>query len=328
MASYGDQSERFTESIDYINVIPFQQTLLDNNLKLERGKTSILQVNVGLKCNQFCTHCHLDAGPARKEMMSWQVMEQVADLACQDYFDTIDITGGAPELHPRLQDFISMLSRSGAKIILRSNLSSLYQKDEELMNRLKHFEVNIVVSFPSLNEAQTESIRGNGIFKTSVNVLKKLNDIGYGNMESGLALDIVVNPSGAFLPQNQDSLEKRFKKVLDQKWGIHFNRLYTFANVPLGRFRSWLIKSGNFDNYMEKLASAFNPSAVDGLMCKTLLSVSWDGYFYDCDFNQAAGLFMGNKQQHISEISKPPEPGSLIAVDDHCYTCTAGAGFT
>jgi radical SAM/Cys-rich protein len=179
-----------------------------------------------------------------------------------------------------------------------------------------------------LNEVQAESQRGKGTFRTSLDVLKKLVNLGYGQEKSGLELDLVVNPTGAFLPASQAETEKRFRRLLHQKWGIEFNELFCFANVPLGRFRSWLIKSGNYSNYLSKLKSAFNPCAVAGLMCRTLLSVSWDGYLYDCDFNQAAGLFMGNHKTHVSEMKNTPEPGSPIAMGDHCYTCTAGSGFT
>jgi len=341
MSSYNSQAvqpvkselEPEYKSVNGKNIIPFQQKLLDNNLKLERGRTNTLQVNVGLKCNQYCTHCHLDAGPSRKEMMSWEVMEQVADFANRNCFDLIDITGGAPELHSRLEDFIALVSKSslskaGAGITLRSNLSTLYLKGDGLTNTLKKYGVNLIVSFPSLDEIQTESLRGKGVFKSSINSLIKLNELGYGKNGSDLSLDLVVNPSGAFLSPSQDCLEKKFKDTLLKKWGIQFNSLFGFANMPLGRFRSWLINSNNFDQYMEKLVSSFNPLVVDGLMCRSLLSVSWDGYLYDCDFNQAANLPMNDRKIHISEMSEPPEPGNRIAVGNHCYTCTAGVGFT
>ncbi len=306
----------------------FSHTLLSKGIGLERGDTTTLQINLGLKCNQVCTHCHLDAGPGRKEWMTRETMDQVVTFAEKGSFKVIDITGGAPELHHNLLEFIRNLSGIGAQLMLRSNLSMLHDKGDSFMSVLKAYGVNIVASFPSLNNIQTDSMRGKGIFNTSISSLKKLNEMGYGVSESGLLLDLVVNPSGAFLPPSQESLEKRFKKVLEQKWGISFNRVFSFANVPLGRFQAWLKRSNNYDPYMKKLAAAFNPSAIDGLMCRTLVSVSWDGYLYDCDFNQAAGLPHGNKKVHISRIEELPGPGTLIAVDDHCYTCTAGAGFT
>ena len=166
------------------------------------------------------------------------------------------------------------------------------------------------------------------MFNRSIDALKKLNNLGYGKEGSGLELDLVSNPTGAFLPSPQSQTEKRFRQVLEKKWGIVFNNLFTFANVPLGRFRDWLMQSYNLEKYIEKLASSFNPCAVEGLMCRTLVSVSWDGHLFDCDFNLAKGFYMGGRKIHISEMAGPPKAGNPIAVADHCYTCTAGAGFT
>ncbi|MEJ2658117.1 MAG: DUF3641 domain-containing protein, partial [Desulfobacterales bacterium] len=172
------------------------------------------------------------------------------------------------------------------------------------------------------------SQRGSGIFQTSIDSLKKLNTIGYGREGSGLELNLVSNPTGAFLPPSQAETEKRFRRVMERKWGIVFNNFYSFANVPLGRFRQWLVATGNLDGYMKKLCSSFNPCAVEGLMCRSLVSVSWDGYLYDCDFNLAKGIFMDRRKIHVSEMPGPPDIDSRIATADHCYTCTAGSGFT
>jgi len=193
---------------------------------------------------------------------------------------------------------------------------------------LKSHRVVIVASFPSLNLTQTDSQRGEGIFKESIKILKKLNDIGYGSGDWGLELNLVSNPTGAFLPPSQEQTEKRYHQILENRWGIGFNNLYNFANVPLGRFRQWLLKSENFEKYMNKLCAHFNPCAVERVMCRTLVSVSWNGYLYDCDFNLARGLFMGARKIHVSEMKGPPKPGSHIVTADHCYTCTAGSGFT
>jgi radical SAM/Cys-rich protein len=203
-------------------------------------------------------------------------------------------------------------------------------KDEldNLVDLLKSHRVVIVASFPSINVTQTDSQRGDGIFNQSVAVLKKLNAIGYGFNNGGLELNLVSNPTGAYLPPTQEQAEKRFHQVLENKWGVVFDNLFGFANVPLGRFRQWLVKSGNFEKYMAKLSHNFNSCAVEGLMCRTLVSVSWDGYLYDCDFNLARGLPMGGQKVHVSEMKGPPKPGSPIVTADHCYTCTAGAGFT
>jgi radical SAM/Cys-rich protein len=308
----------------------FNNTLNKHNLQLTRQKTSILQLNVGLLCNQKCRHCHLDAGPGRKENMDAKTADDVIAYAGRSSFDTIDITGGAPELNPNLAYLVKSLSKITSKLMLRSNLSVLNKgKRDHLIELMASHRVTIVASFPSLDESQTDSQRGDGIFQASIDALKKLNDMGYGQEETGLELNLVSNPTGAFLPPSQEQSEKRFRDVLQRKSGIVFNHLYSFANVPIGRFREWLVTSGNFDAYMEKLANAFNPCAIEGVMCRTLVSVSWDGYLYDCDFNLARGIPLGGRKKvHVSEMPGKPETGSPIAIADHCYTCTAGSGFT
>ena len=306
----------------------FHQTLAQHKRVLLKDKITTLQINVGLLCNQTCRHCHLDAGPGRKEMMSAKTLDQIVAFARCGHFPTIDITGGAPELHPLINDIIQRLNPLCGTLIFRSNLTALAQKGNVLINHLKDNQVTLVVSLPSLYKVQAESVRGKGSFHTSIQTLKKLNELGYGKEHTGLKLDLVVNPTGAFLPPAQSGIEKRYHKVLSEKWGVVFNELYSFANVPLGRFRNWLIESGNYEQYMQKLASVFNPCTVDGLMCRNIMSVSWDGYLFDCDFNQAISLFMGNLKKHISERTQPPEPGNMIAIGNHCYTCTAGSGFT
>ncbi|KPJ74966.1 MAG: radical SAM protein [Deltaproteobacteria bacterium SG8_13] len=307
---------------------PFSGTLAKHRLKLVRNQTVTLQVNTGLLCNQRCRHCHLDAGPKRKENMSAETVNDVADFAGRCNFEAIDITGGAPELNPHLGSLIEKLSPLAPRIMLRSNLSALYRQNDRLLDLLKANRVVVVASFPSLNLGQADSQRGQGIFEISIRMLQKLNSIGYGRNGGDLQLNLVSNPTGAFLPPNQQETEKRYHRVLQQRWGIVFNHLYNFANAPLGRFRQWLIKSGNFDNYMDRLASNFNPCAVDGLMCRSLVSVSWDGYLFDCDFNLARGLFMEGQKIHVSDIQGPPAKGSPISIANHCYTCTAGSGFT
>jgi radical SAM/Cys-rich protein len=308
---------------------PFRQTLLRHGLNLERGKTTTLQINVGFLCNQVCRHCHLNAGPHRKENMDSETADAVIAYAERSRFDTIDITGGAPELNPNVVKLIERLSPHAPRLMFRSNLSALNDgKRDDLMDLLRANGVVIVASFPSFNEAQADSQRGDGTFRKSIDALRKLNTLGYGQQATGLELDLVCNPTGAFLPAPQEQTTKRFREVLMRKWGIVFNNVFVFANVPLGRFRNWLEEKGNLASYLGRLASGFNACAVDGLMCRTMVSVSWDGCFYDCDFNLAKGLHMGKRKTYVSEMAGPPPEGSSIAVADHCYTCTAGAGFT
>ncbi|WP_207681043.1 arsenosugar biosynthesis radical SAM (seleno)protein ArsS [Desulfonema magnum] len=254
---------------------PFNQTLLSQGIRLVREQTATLQVNLGFLCNQTCRHCHLSAGPGRRENMDSETVREVISYARRSHFEVIDITGGAPELNPNLVRFIEEISPLASRIMLRSNLSALNDgKRDYLRNVFKSHRVIIVASFPSLNEAQADSQRGKGIFEKSIDALRKLNAMGYGKEGTGLKLNLVSNPTGAFLPPSQTDTEKRFRKILDKKWGIVFNNLFSFANVPLGRFREWLVMSGNFDRYMDKLFSAFNPCAIDKLMCRTLVSVS------------------------------------------------------
>lgn len=310
------------------NVLPFNATLAEHGLKLVRNNTHTLQINLGFLCNQTCHHCHLNAGPDRKENMDSRTVNEVVSYAEKSGFETVDITGGAPELNPHLPDLIEKISPFAKRIMLRSNLSALNSRLNYLKDMLRSHQVVVVASFPSLNVTQTDSQRGDGAFKQSIGVLKKLNDLGYGFNGAGLELNLVSNPTGAFLPPSQEQTEKRYHQILENRWGIRFNKLYNFANVPLGRFRQWLVRSNNFEQYMQKLCSSFNPCAVENLMCRTLVSVSWDGYLYDCDFNLARGLFMGGRKIHISEMDGPPKSGDYIATAEHCYTCTAGSGFT
>ena len=307
----------------------FRRNLERRELVLQRNRCTTLQVNVGLLCNQNCKHCHLDAGPTRREMMTEKTVHEVIDLAGRYTFEVIDITGGAPEMNPHIQTLISKLAPLTKKLILRSNLTAIAEdKQDDLLKLCQTNKVAIVASFPSLNEAQADSQRGRGTFAQSLVTLSKLNELGYGQDNSGLELNLVSNPTGAFLPSSQQQTEKRFRQVLAQKWGLFFNDLYAFANIPLGRFRTWLERSGNLDHYLLRLAASFNPCSIEGLMCRSLISVSWDGYLYDCDFNLALDLHMAGRATHITELETVPGPGDTIAVSEHCYTCTAGSGFT
>ncbi len=307
----------------------FRQNLVKNSLELTRTHCTTLQVNVGLLCNQACKHCHLDAGPSKKEIMSEKTVNDVLDLARRFQFKTIDITGGAPEMNPHIQILVSGLAPLTDELILRSNLTAIGEKERTpLLELIAQNRVTVVASLPSVNEAQSEAQRGKKSFAASIDTLKKLNQTGYGQPDSGLVLNLVCNPTGAFLPPSQDQTEKRFRQILQKKWDISFNNLYTFANVPLGRYLNWLRHTDNLESYMLKLAENFNSCTLDGLMCRSLISVSWEGFLFDCDFNQALNLYLGGKKTHISELHRLPGPNDSIAASEHCYTCTAGSGFT
>lgn len=309
--------------------LSFSQTLSRHNLNLTRQKTTVLQINMGLLCNQECRHCHLEAGPYRSEIMDAETVHGVTSFAERGEFLIADITGGAPELNPHLPLLIREISPSVQRVILRSNLTALIQKDRgDLISELQKYRVAITASLPSLNDSQADAQRGTGIFQKSILALRTLNALGYGQADPGLELNLVVNPVGAFLPSSQKQTEEKFRLDLKKKWGVVFNHLYAFANVPLGRFRRWLDQSGNLENYMRKLAGSFNPSAVERVMCRSSISVSWDGFLFDCDFNLSQGLYWGGKKTHLSEIPGPLQPGNPIIISDHCYACTAGAGFT
>jgi radical SAM/Cys-rich protein len=312
-----------------LTIAPFSQVLAEQDLELKRGKTTTLQINVGLRCNQACRHCHLEAGPDRNEMMTWETFAEVVAFARRSSVEVIDITGGAPELHPRITEILARLAPLAKRTLFRCNLTVLSdQRKDDLLEVCRAHRVVMIASFPSLDAAQTEAQRGTGVFMKSILALKRLNDMGYACPGSELELNLVSNPSGAFLPVPQAQTEKKFQQVLKEKYGIVFGQLYTFSNVPLGRFRRWLLHSGNFEKYMHKLASSFNASTLEGLMCRSLVSVGWDGSLFDCDFNLAAGIQMGGRRRHISEMAGLPEAGETIATSDHCYACTAGSGFT
>lgn len=314
---------------DFVKARHFQEDLSQNGLTLLRDVTTTLQINVGLVCNQACRHCHLEAGPHRRESMDLQTVEAVVAFARRGGFVVVDITGGAPELNLYLTRLISGLAPYIPRIMVRSNLTALTDGPQAaLMDLFREHRVVVVASFPSLQEGQTDTQRGNGVFQASLNALRQLNDLGYGRAGSGLELDLVSNPSGAFLPSSQADAEKRFRRELQNRWGLEFNQLFVFANVPLGRYRDWLDRSGNLGRYRERLAAGFNPATLAGVMCRTLISVSWEGILYDCDFNLALNLSYGGHRIHVTEMDGPPPTGVPIRVGDHCYACTAGSGFT
>lgn len=310
-------------------VEPFAATLEKHGLSLVHGEIHTLQVNTGLLCNLRCRHCHLEAGPERREVMSRETMEEVIAFAKRFPFRVIDITGGAPEMVPDLPFLVEGLAPHAPRLLLRSNLTAMAAQSSECLLALCIAKrVVLIASLPSTNLSQADAQRGAGVAEAAIAMLGRLNAARYGVEGSGLELDIVSNPVGAFLPVPQAHAEKKFRQDMRRKWGITFNRLYTFGNVPLGRFRNWLRESGNHDRYVQALVDGFNPCTVEGLMCRTQLSVSWDGHLYDCDFNLAAGRPLSGRKTHVSDLLQLPQAGSPIASGDYCYACTAGSGFT
>lgn len=289
----------------------------------------VLQVNVGKMCNQVCKHCHVDAGPDRKEIMTRETMQHCLEVISKTAIQTIDLTGGAPEMNPHFRWFAQEISKLGRKIIVRCNLTIIVanRKYNDLPRFFKEHRIEVVSSLPYYSSVKTDSQRGQGVFADSIKALQMLNNEGYGVEGSGLILNLVYNPSGAFLPPPQKSLEADFKRELSQKHNIRFNNLFAITNLPISRFLDYLIKSGNYDGYMEKLVNSFNPKAAEQVMCRNTLSVGWDGYLYDCDFNQMLDLKLDrNASDHISNFDMEKLSKRQIVINQHCYGCTAGAG--
>jgi len=296
---------------------------------LRPKKLEILQINVGYMCNQVCQHCHVDAGPDRKEIMTRETMEQCLKIIRNTGAHTLDLTGGAPEMNPNFCWFVEEASKAGIQdFIVRSNLTIMLanKKYYDLPLFLKNHNVHVVSSMPHWTRGKTDKQRGEGVFDQSIKALQNLNAIGYGMPGSNLRLDLVYNPSGAFLPGDQTSLEKEFKHALLEDFGIHFHSLFALTNLPISRFLDYLIASENYEDYMYSLVTAYNPAAVKNVMCRNTISVSWDGYLYDCDFNQMLGLKVASKIQHISEYNEAILNDRNIVISQHCYGCTAGAG--
>ena len=307
----------------------FAETLKKHGCELLRDTTTTLQVNVGLVCDLACRHCHHEAGPARSESMTASVVEDVIACAQRFGFATIDITGGAPELLPALPRLITGLAPETERLVVRTNLTALTQPQAKpLLELYRRHGVTIAASFPAVNQAQTDAQRGHGVWEKNLNALRSLNGIGYGMEGTGLELLLISNPSGAFLSPAQSQAERKYRYDLARRYGISFSALLTMVNVPLGRFRKWLENTGNLDGYLLQLAESFNPGTVKGLMCRSFLSVDWNGFLFDCDFNLANGLPLGGSPRHIRELLALPEPGSAIATSDYCFACTAGTGFT
>jgi radical SAM/Cys-rich protein len=297
-------------------------------MPLRAASISVLQVNVGKRCNQACRHCHVDAGPDRTEVMPADVVEACLAFLERSDIPTLDITGGAPELHPAFRDIVLRARAAGRHVIDRCNLTiTRLPKYADLPEFLASNAVEVIASLPSVAARQTDAQRGEGVFEDSIAALQHFNALGYGVDGSGLLLNLVTNPVGAFLPASQRALEADWKRELLRRHGIVFNRLYTITNMPISRYLQFLVDSGNLQAYMERLVASFNPATVGGLMCRSTLSVGWDGRLYDCDFNQMIDL--GTTQSApatIFDAAPALLEGRPIVVGPHCFGCTAGAG--
>ena len=292
-------------------------------------KLEILQLNLGYMCNQVCSHCHVDAGPDRKEIMTRETMQQCLEVIKNTGAHTLDLTGGAPEMNPNFRWFVEEAAKAGIKdFIVRSNLTIILanKKYHDLPEFFRKHNVHVVSSLPFYKREKTDKQRGSGVFDKSIKALQMLNSVGYAQEDTGLKLDLVYNPSGAFLPTNQEALEKDFKEALKEDFNIDFNNLFAITNLPISRFMEYLIASENYEDYMYELVNAYNPAAVENVMCTNTISISWDGWLYDCDFNQMLELKVASTVKHISEYNEDLLNDREIVISQHCYGCTAGAG--
>lgn len=305
----------------------FEQVLTERGLNLARSAPAVLQVNVGKLCNLTCVHCHVNAGPKRKEVMTRKTVDRILEWLRGTGIPTVDLTGGAPEMIPDFRYLVEEVKGMGRHVMDRCNLTILLEPGYEgLAEFLCEHEVEIVASMPCYSPENVEEQRGEGVFDASVRALQLLNELGYGR-DDRLPLHLVYNPNGAFLPGDQVELEEDYKRELDRAFGIVFDRLYTITNLPIARFASWLRHNGRYDDYMQVLVDAFNPSAVEGLMCRDTISVGWQGEVYDCDFNQQLGLQLRNgKRLSLWDLDLDEFRRMPIMTAAHCFGCTAGAG--
>ena len=306
----------------------FAQTILDHQLDVTPKTLDTLQLNVGYTCNQSCTHCHVDAGPDRTEVMSRETMDACLQVLKTNQFRTLDITGGAPELNPNFKWLVEHARPYVEEIIIRSNLTIIesHTRFNDLPDLFKKYGVRVICSLPCYTESNTDAQRGDGVFQASISALKRLNKIGYG-VDPELRLDLVYNPGGAFLPPAQEKLESDYKSRLKTDFGIDFHELLSLNNLPISRFLDTLIREKKYERYMELLVNSFNSSTIDGLMCRNTLSVDWDGRLYDCDFNQMLVMpINGMESAHIANFDLNQWQFRTIRLSQHCYGCTAGTG--
>ncbi len=310
-------------------VSTFEQSMATTPMKrLSATGVDVFQINVGKKCNQTCGHCHVDAGPDRKEMMPDDVVDAVLRVLAKSKAHTFDITGGAPEMHDRFEELVDTGAKLGKKVIDRCNLTILtVPKYRHLPKFFADRGVEVVSSLPYFDEDGTDRQRGDGTFEKSMVAMKMLNEVGYGREGSGLTFTLVANPTGAFLPAPQAGLEAEFKKHLKAKHDVEFSRLIAITNMPISRYLEWLDRSGNTERYMNKLVAAFNPAAAEGVMCRNTISVGYEGGLFDCDFNQMLEMpVVDGQPKTIFEYEEAMLADREIAVGPHCYGCTAGQG--
>jgi len=293
--------------------------------EMRARKLDMMQVNIGLMCNQACEHCHLDASPLRTECMDPDTMQEVIDAAVRTRCRRVEVTGGSPELHTKFRWFITSLYDKGIPVTLRTNLTALVEPgNEDLLELLREQKVHIIASLPGYLEDVVNAQRGSGVFKRSIAVIKRLNALGYGK-DPELPLDLVYNPGGAFLPPKQSELETDYRRELEERFEISFTSLLAITNMPIGRFYEGLKEEGRADEYMALLRESFNPATVEKVMCRNQITINWDGYIYDCDFNLALDMpVVGNS--HIENLDQATVVGRAIRTGEHCFGCTAGAG--
>ncbi len=307
----------------------FNETIDRYNLNLRRKAVTTLQINLGKLCNQACLHCHVDAGPTRTENMEKKTVTRLMELMGQSpTLETVDLTGGAPELNPHFRRLVKAARDLGLQVIDRCNLTVLFEPgQEDTAEFLARNRVQVVSSLPCYSRENVEKQRGKGVFGKSIDALLKLNALGYGKAGSGLRLDLVYNPVGPSLPPAQHTLEQDYKRILRQDFGIEFNTLFTITNMPIHRFAHYLERENRLEEYMDLLRNSFNPMAANGVMCRDLVSISWDGYLYDCDFNQMLELPAGHNARSLWDIeSFSGFENDPVLFGDHCFGCTAGAG--
>ncbi|MBV8097565.1 MAG: arsenosugar biosynthesis radical SAM protein ArsS [Verrucomicrobia bacterium] len=318
-----------TAAIDPVAGLSFSRALATHSLELRRARTEILQLNVGKLCDLTCVHCHVNAGPKRKEVITRQTVDRILNWLTETNIPTVDITGGAPEMAPDFRYLVEELRsiRQVETVIDRCNLTILLEPGYEwLAEFLAAQRVKIVASLPCYQPTNVNAQRGDGVFDCSIRALQRLNRLGYAR-QPDLTLDLVYNPNGDFLPPDQTELEADYKRELKQNLGIDFNRLYTIANMPIGRFAAWLRHNGRLDAYMDLLMKSFNPASISGLMCRNTLSVGWRGEVYDCDFNQQLGMqWRKQKPLFVWDLDPGQLEGQSILMGNHCFGCTAGAG--